>query len=242
MRKILIALSFLTIVPIRIGRITEKDLAGSMVWFPAIGLFIGAVLVIVNKGAGLLFPPLIANLFVVTALVILTGALHLDGLADTLDGFYAGRTKKEILEIMRDSRIGVMGVVGIALVLLVKWAAFCEMPLLIKDRALLLAPTFGRWSLVLAALLCPYARETEGTGKPFANQVKASEFWLSTLFTLIASLILFKISGLILFLLVILLTIGLVQFAKKKISGMTGDLFGFLCEIVEVFVLAGFIS
>lgn len=241
MQRILIALGFLTTVPVRVKEITKDDLARSMVYFPLIGLFIGSILVLVNRGAILFFPPLVANLLIVITLVILTGAFHLDGLADTLDGFYAGRTKEEILNIMRDSMIGVMGVTGIVLVLLAKWAGLSEMSPLVKDGALLLAPTLGRCSVVLAAFLSPYARETEGTGKPFAHQVKASEFCIAALFTLIASLTLFKISGLILFLIVVLIVVGFTKKAKKKIGGMTGDLFGFLCETVEVLTIGGLV-
>lgn len=236
MRAILTALGFLTIIPVKIQPKLE-DLARSMTFFPLVGLFIGTILVLVNQGVSLLFPHLVANLLVVAILVILTGAFHLDGLADTLDGLYAGKTKEEILEIMRDSRIGVMGVTGVILVLLAKWASLCEMPLAIKNPALLLTPALGRWSMVLAAFMAPYARGGNGLGRPFAGKISLPIFWASGLFTFVTSIVFLGMGGIFLFLLTALMVIGLVEFMKKKIGGMTGDTLGFVCEFVEVITL-----
>lgn len=237
MRRILVALGFLTIIPVKVDRLTADEPGRSMVYFPLIGLFIGAILIFIARGTSLFFPSLLNNLLILTLLVILTGALHLDGLADTLDGFYAGRTKEEILEIMRDSRTGVMGATGVVLVLLAKWASLYEMPLAIKDRALLLAPMLARWSMVLAAFTAPYAREGEGLGRPFAGKINLPVFWASSLFTLAASVVLGGMKGIFLLLLAGLVVIGLVEIMKRRIGGITGDTLGAVCELVEVVVL-----
>lgn len=236
MRRILVALGFLTIIPVKVDGLIGDEHGRSMVYFPLIGLFIGAILIIIDRGTGLL-PSLLNNLLILTLLVILTGALHLDGLADTLDGFYAGRTKEEILAIMRDSRTGVMGATGIVLVLLAKWASLYEMPLAIKDRALLLAPMLARWSMVLAAFIAPYAREGEGLGRPFAGKISLPTFLASGLSALVASVVIGGIKGIFLLLLAGLLVIGVVEIMKRRIGGMTGDTLGAVCEVVEVVVL-----
>jgi adenosylcobinamide-GDP ribazoletransferase len=130
-----------------------------------------------------------------------------------------------------------MGVVGITLVLLAKWACLSEMSLKIKDVALLIMPTLGRWSMVLAAFISPYAREEEGLGKPFAGKIKPSVFWTSGVFALTTSVVLLGIDGVSLFLLIALLSIGLVELIKRRMGGMTGDTLGAICELIEVLTL-----
>ncbi len=237
MKGILLALGFLTIIPVKRTPSTLIDLGRSMVYFPLVGLFMGAILVLANRGMGLIMPSLVTNLLLVVILIVLSGGIHLDGLADTLDGFYGGRSKEKALGIMRDSRIGVMGVIGVVVVLLAKWALLCEIPPEAKDATLLLVPTLGRWSLVLAGFMAPYARDDEGLGRPFAHRTGIAQFWMSGIFTFIVSIGLFGVGGIIILLLVILGVMGMVEFIKKKISGMTGDTFGFLCETVEILVL-----
>ena len=109
------------------------------------------------------------------ALVVATGGLHLDGLADTCDGLFGGSSPPERLAIMRDSRVGTFGVLGVVCILLLRWAAFLSLTSPIRRGALLLAPALGRWAMVGAVAALPYARP-EGLGKamhraawPFAH-------------------------------------------------------------------------
>src|SRR3990172_9607338 len=122
-RNFINALQFLTIVTVnKKHRIEEGDLAKSMVYFPVIGFFIGFVLVYVDKVFALLVLPLaVGNILLVAISVLVTRALHLDGLADTFDGIMGGHSAESRLAIMRDSRIGTAGVLGIFFVLLVKY-------------------------------------------------------------------------------------------------------------------------
>ncbi|MCH8930772.1 MAG: adenosylcobinamide-GDP ribazoletransferase, partial [Proteobacteria bacterium] len=102
----------------------------------------------------------------IVALVLITGGLHLEGLADACDGLFGGHTRDERLAIMRDPRVGVYGVLGLVAVLGLKWAGLQSLPSTVRVEALLLAPTLSRWSMVVAIAAFPYAR-TEGLGRDF---------------------------------------------------------------------------
>src|SRR3989338_11572433 len=117
MKNFLLALQFLTRIPVRIkDKIEDGDCGYSMVWFPAVGLILGGILALVFKLAALAVNPAIAVILVITVYMFLTGALHLDGLSDACDGLYGGKGDKvKTLEIMRDSRIGTIGALAMVL-------------------------------------------------------------------------------------------------------------------------------
>ncbi|MBI4831219.1 MAG: adenosylcobinamide-GDP ribazoletransferase [Candidatus Lindowbacteria bacterium] len=115
-KSFIAALRFLTIAPIPARWANEAEyLSRSVPLFPIVGLLIGAAIVTADFGMNLLFPSLLANGITVVALVAVSGGLHIDGLADTADGFFSSRPRERILEIMRDSRTGPMGVVAVSL-------------------------------------------------------------------------------------------------------------------------------
>ena len=122
MKRLLVALQFLTIIPFKIkGKVDDNDLGRSLIYFPIVGLLIGLILAGIAYFAAPI-PPLVTSALILIAWGVITGGIHLDGFADTCDGFYGNRPKEDILRIMRDSRIGTMGAVGVALILLFKFA------------------------------------------------------------------------------------------------------------------------
>ncbi len=152
MTGLLVAARYLTIVPLPgAGPGRADSLGRAAVWFPAIGLGIGAVLVGAERVTAVLFPSLLAALLTVTAWKLLTGGLHLDGLADCLDGL-AGRDAEHRLAIMRDSRIGAFGAIGLILFLLLEVVAVAELPPGSRGRALLVVPVIARATPPLLAL------------------------------------------------------------------------------------------
>ena len=121
MRKFFVALQFLTIFPLKIRDIEEQELGQSLVYFPVVGAIIGLISVFSLFIFSSILPSSTTNVLILIILMFITGAIHLDGFADTCDGFYAGKDKENILQIMRDSHIGVMGVMGLIGILLLKF-------------------------------------------------------------------------------------------------------------------------
>ena len=125
----IVALQFLTSIPVPLKReYTPREMGKSTLYFPVVGLIIGLTLAGLHWLLGLLLPYGLVNAFIIIALVLLTGAIHLDGFADTCDGIAGHRTVEERWQVMRDSRVGAFGVVGVVLLLLVKYTALGSIP------------------------------------------------------------------------------------------------------------------
>ena len=173
MSGLLAAARYLTIVPLPgAAHAPIESLGRSAVWFPIVGLALGLVLVAVDRLTGWLFSPLLAALLTVTAWKLLTGGVHLDGLADCLDGL-TGRDAEQRLAIMRDSRIGAFGTIGLILFLMLEIVALAELPPPTRGSALFAAPVIARATpAVLAALFRP--ARADGQGAAFHAGVRPS--------------------------------------------------------------------
>jgi adenosylcobinamide-GDP ribazoletransferase len=232
------AARYLTIVPIpgaAPGR--ASAFGGAAVWFPVVGLGLGAVLVGVDRVTALLFPSLLAALLTVTAWKILTGGLHLDGLADSLDGL-AGRDPAHRLAIMRDSRIGAFGAMGLILVLLLEIVALSELPPGLRGRTLLVVPVIARATPPLLVRLFPPAR-SEGSGADFSASV---DWWAAPValaVALAAALAALQALGALIFALSVACAVSLACFIVSRVSGITGDVLGAAIEVAE---LAGLLT
>ncbi len=238
MKGFLTALQFLTIIRISKGfDITEGKLGKSMAYFPLVGLLIGLLLVAVRTVFNYILPASLVDILVIVALVILAGAFHLDGFADTIDGLAGGKDKEKTLAIMRDSQIGSFAVVGLILLLILKTFALMEVHPEIKDRTLLIMPVLGRWSTVQLAACFSYARSGHGTALAFTQFAGKKEYIISTLITAVILLGLFRLNGLVILLAIAGLTFLFGLFFKKRIGGVTGDIMGAANEINEVITL-----
>lgn len=236
MKNLLNAIQLLTRIPIPY-QIDIKDFGKSMAFFPVVGLLLGLILVIVNLALSPFLPRILTDVLLIVTLILVTGAFHLDGFADTIDGFYGGRSKEEILKIMRDAQIGAMGVVGLICLLGLKVVALYEIPEFLKNISLLIMPVTGRWMMVLSGALSTYARPSGGLGESFTNRVGLKDFVYAGFLPVILIAWLLQIKGAILILLVMVFTLGLISYVKRKIDGMTGDTLGFVNEIIEVMAL-----
>jgi adenosylcobinamide-GDP ribazoletransferase len=169
--------------------------------------------------------------------VLSSGALHLDGFLDSCDGLLGGDTPEKRLHIMKDERVGAFAVVGGTLLLLVKYLTLWG----VQDRleACLLAPVLGRWTLVLAIVFFPYARP-EGLGRSMKDNAGWWEVFLATLAALPASWLAGGERGLLALALVGGATWLVARFTLKRIPGLTGDIYGAICEMMEVLVLLVF--
>jgi adenosylcobinamide-GDP ribazoletransferase len=228
-----LAMTFLTTLPAPEfeGPAAGMGLAGRL--FPLVGLVIGVLLCVVQYVGQHLFPPLLTAALVVLAWVAMTGGLHLDGLADCCDGLMAMTSRERRLEILRDPRVGSFGATGLILNLVLKTAATVS----ISPLALLMAPVWGRWLLLWTARQ-PQARQ-EGMGAAFANGVTQDVIALAGLLPLI--LLLFSgAHGLVGAGLAFLAMAFLAQVARKRLGGVTGDVYGLVVEVSEVIILLAF--
>ena len=237
MKSLLAAVRFLTIVPLKtkLEKI-EAPLASSMTFFPVVGLSIGGFLFLVHEISSIFFSPLLVNMLVLLGWVFITGALHLDGFMDTVDGLCGGKTKEERLKIMRDPSSGAKGTVGLVGLMGLKFLLLLEIEPPLKTGTLLLTPVIGRWSMVMAAYLAPYARR-EGLGKALiTHKGKGTIFWTSLTVTALG-LIIFKFPSFYLMGVCLGITYLSTLYFKSRIGGITGDTLGALNEIIELTAL-----
>ena len=154
MRHFLAAIAFLTRIPVPTTyTFYATDAGKSARWFPWVGALIGVTCLCVYRGLSAFFPASVVAVAIVATETLLTGALHLDGLADMVDGFGGGHSREDVLRIMRDHSIGAFGAVALILVLGLKFASISF--LIVQPRGsiyLILAPALARWTIVLDAV------------------------------------------------------------------------------------------
>lgn len=231
----LAAVQFLTVIPLR-RDVTPKELGCSLLYFPIVGLGIGAALFGLDRLFDLFLPTALGSVLLIVALVLLTGANHLDGFIDTCDGMVAGRSPQERLAIMRDSRVGGFGVVGVFCLLLLKYISLLFLPGAYRMAALLLMPTLSRWTMVYAIFAYPAAR-TEGLGQAFKEQVKWWQLVIATLIAIALSVALMELFGLALLAALWLIIAIMAAYLRKKLGGLNGDTYGAINEVIEVSIL-----
>ncbi|MFH1797804.1 MAG: adenosylcobinamide-GDP ribazoletransferase [Candidatus Omnitrophota bacterium] len=236
MKYFLVAVQFLTILPVKIrSKVSEGDLGKSLSYFPLAGLVIGLLLAVVVN-IFIFLPDLVKAAFVLIVSVCVTGAIHLDGFADTCDGFYASLSKEKVLEIMRDSHLGAMGMIGVVCILLLKFTLITAIPKDILWKGLIVMAVFSRWCQVLACYVSRYAR-VEGKARPFVRYDSKGEFLIASLLTILIFLLLMGVNGLVLFAFSLLPILLLINYIKHRIGGMTGDTIGAVSECAEAVIL-----
>jgi len=227
-------LAFLTILPVPHRWCGEgRDLQRSLVWFAPIGLLIGLLVAGVDAGVGALLPVLPASVLTVIAMAAVSGALHLDGLADTADGFLSSRPRERILEIMKDSRVGPMGVIAIVFILLLKVAVVAALAPAARFGTLLLLPLAGRVAPVVAMSTLRYVRE-QGLGTAFQNQRGLLAPLSAVALLGGAGFLSAGLAGLVAAAAVVGVTALFALWCVSKIGGYTGDTLGAACELAEV--------
>lgn len=235
--KFLAALQFLTIIPIPWQReANPEELGRSAGYFPVVGLIIGLILTGLNWLFGLILPPAVTSALLIVSLVVLSGALHLDGFADTCDGIAGHKSVEDRWQVMHDSRAGGFAIIGIVLLLLVKYVSLNSIPEPLLMTALVLMPVVSRWAMVYAIFAYPYARPS-GLGKAFKQGTSWHWLTMATLIALVIVVILAQIVGLAIMFLTWVITVAMAAYLKRKFSGLTGDTYGAINEVSEVGVL-----
>jgi adenosylcobinamide-GDP ribazoletransferase len=243
MRHLLASLAFLTRIPVRVDPpFLVEEVGKSARWFSIVGALIGVVYLVVYYCSRNLFPASIVAIAIVVTESFLTGALHLDGLADMADGFGGGSCRGEVLRIMRDHAIGSYGAVALILLIALKLAALTS--LIERHEAapyLVIAPVLGRWSTVLLNVLLPYARHTELEGaKPtgsVTDYVSWRELLMASLGAALFVLPLARWHGVVCWFFVLAISAIMARICWVRIGGVTGDTLGANTELCEAAVL-----
>lgn len=237
MKSLLLAMQFLAVFPIKVKRFTEKDFARAVLFFPVIGGLLGLILAGANALlASTGFDSMAANMILVVLLVICTGGLHLDGLADTADAFLSGKPRDEMLVIMRDPHIGAMGAICVIAVLMLKVAFLSSINIGTKGPALILMCVLSRWSMALSVFAFPYARK-EGKAKGFMDGADGRTFIAATIITILIVTVIARSAGMVLLAVTAVWTYASDLFIKKRIGGLTGDTIGAVNESSELVCL-----
>ncbi|WP_347490921.1 adenosylcobinamide-GDP ribazoletransferase [Desulfoscipio sp. XC116] len=235
MKSFCFALQHLTRINIYRGAFDEQAFGRAAVFFPVVGLLLGSLLLLAQILLTYVFSaPLVAALLVVL-MVIMTGGMHLDGFMDTVDGVFSGRPRARKLEIMRDSRVGAFGVLGLLCLLLLKYNAFLTIAESLIYQAILLAAIISRWSMVYAIACFPYARK-EGLGTLYNRYTGKFELLWATAGTILLTALVAWAAGLIL----LFAAWGWVHLMGSRLTrdlgGLTGDIYGAAAETTELLV------
>jgi len=237
LKSFLVALQFLTILPVYFKQLPDaRTIGNSLIYYPLVGLIIGFMLVLLGW-AGSTLPTNICASIILVCWVAVTGALHLDGLADSADAWLGGmgdRTKT--LAIMKDPACGPIAVVTLILVLLLKFVALQQ--ILISESWMLLAivPVLARSALVLLFITTPYVR-TNGLGTLLAEHYPHCASIVVMLMSSFIVISVLGLSGIWLVLILIFLFFGLRSLMLQRLGGTTGDAAGAMVEISEIVAL-----
>jgi len=236
-----LAASFLTILPVIDERpASDEAVAASFAWFPVIGFAIGVALAAEDWLLAHLFAQVLRSVVIVASLVVVTGGIHLDGLADTADALGAGRNRDRALEILRDSRVGTFGATAIFFDLTLKILALSTLAGGRRYAALILAPTLARFDMVMVGLGLPYLRDSgAGTALVGGHSIGVRRKIAVILLLIVCGMILspFRTVAVLAFSIAQIVAFTIHLCYRAWLGGVTGDLIGACGEIVEIVVL-----
>ena len=252
-RLILIAIQFLTRIPIpSINNYQSDWLHQSSRHFPAVGLLVGMLCAIVFWLMSLIFTPLVAAVVSTAFGVRLTGAFHEDGLADICDGLGGGYTRERALTIMKDSRLGTFGVLGLGLAVLSKIALIASLPPKLAVVALIIAHGASRLCCISLIALLPYGGDIEhARAKPMAKSLSVAQALVASSWLVMALLLLLLVFpktlqgiGIFQWALAAVLAVFATDYwrrlLKRRLGGYTGDGLGATQQLSEIAIYAGF--
>lgn len=235
------ALRFFTRLPVPgwVGH-SDAQLNRAARYFPVVGLIVGAIGASITLAAAALWPPAIAVLLGMAATLLATGAFHEDGLADSIDGFGGGWTRADVLRIMKDSRIGSYGAIGIGMALLLKFAVLSALlgavpPALTFAATLVAAHCVSRFASTTLIYFLDYARDDDSSkSKPLATRMGGGELALAAVFGLVPCLCLPLPQAAVALALVALVTLLAARYFVRRIGGYTGDCLGATQQLTEL--------
>lgn len=234
------SVGFLTIIPVPFAALSAAGLSRAIALFPLVGALLGALLGGIGMLLDRLLPPAPAAALILGMSVAVTGALHLDGLLDTTDGVFGGRTPEQRLAIMRDSRVGALGAITGAVILIGQFACLSELTGVGRLVALVAAFTVSRWVLVLALGLFPQAR-ADGLGAAYHAAASRGACIAGTVLASAAAVMLGP-AGIVALATGAAVLFGGGRFVARRLGGLTGDACGALAVITETAILFVFVA
>jgi adenosylcobinamide-GDP ribazoletransferase len=268
LKSLLWTISFLTIIPTgKSSHGAPPSMAWIALWFPVVGLALGFVLSACFFGTMILFSgpermelrpgPIMPTIITLAVYVILTRALHLDGLADSADGLMGAVDRDKRLAIMRDSRIGTFGMIAVFFALVAGAAgffyagwhvAFGDLERLPKQDiwalALLISPMpmVGRWAMVFMTAMSPYARTDAGTGKDFCDAMRPVHFWVASMVPTAVLILCLGPAAAIIWVAAVSTYLVFTAYCWRKIGGATGDTIGATGVLAETGYLIALVA
>ena len=228
MRNLISALQFITILPL--GKAKSFDPPKMVPYFPLVGILLGLMVALFDSIVTQFWAPPVAALLDIALLAVLTAAFHIDGLGDTADGLLGPRSRDEALKIMKDSRVGTMGLVAILFGLALKWGGIASLEAH-RSIILIMIPAYARAGILFGMRYLPYGR-SDGTGKPFfSERLSLKHFW-GVIFPIGLSLVL-GLKAIWLNLAFGIIITMILLFYKKRMGCITGDMLGAMVEITE---------
>jgi len=238
MKPLILAFQFLTILPLPHSKTEPGRFGQAMMYFPVVGLFLGAFLYGCHWAINFLNPPPSIQAFILMfASAVLTRALHLEGFADFLDGFLGGNDKTATLAIMKDSRAGVFAVIGLIFALLGNWLFLSEILANGKQTILLLYPVLSRWCMVLLCFRNRDTRQSSGLVAAFLDSLSFKHVFVSSVITFVWVALFIGATAIPVILIAVAVASAIRYLSKKKIEGVTGDVVGAACVICELAVV-----
>jgi adenosylcobinamide-GDP ribazoletransferase len=234
--EVVTAFQFLTRIPTPSMTFEADSLSRATKFFPLVGLVVGCGAALLQRILAFhLSRPLIA-LLLLAYLMVITGCLHEDGLADTADGFGGGWSKDQILNILKDSRIGSYGASALVLSLLARYVLLASLPIEHFAAYVISANVLSRWSALPLSYFLPPAREQQGQGARIAKLTSLSSLIFGSLFSFIVVVFALRWSAVVPLLAALLIVTLSGWFYWRRIRGVTGDCFGATNQLTEIAV------
>ncbi|MEL6570678.1 MAG: adenosylcobinamide-GDP ribazoletransferase [Pseudomonadota bacterium] len=232
------ALGLLSRIPVRIDVERAQARGAAAAWaYPIVGILLGALMIVLAGALGWAgVPAAVIAMLVIASSIIITGAMHEDGLADSADGLWGGWDKARRLEIMKDSRIGAYGVLALVLAIGLRWTC---LSVLLADplwvAALLIPGTLSRAAMVAVMLALPNARVGGLSGSVGRPSRKACVIAIGI--GVIMAVLLLGLAGVWVMLIGAIAALACAAIANRKIGGQTGDILGATQQVTEIAVL-----
>lgn len=220
-----------------------------MIFYPLVGLIIGLCLVLVYYPLAVGLPSALADALIILFYVFLTGGLHMDGLADSMDGLLGGWDRQSRLDIMKDSCIGTFGTIGIVGDMGLRFVFLQNLPDFLPSVALpsgevlkngfvlLTMVVVGRWAQTLAASISPYAREKMGTASGLVAHTGVRHCLAASVLPLFLVGTFYGTRGMVTLAVVCAVVLLLTSYTRSRIGGVTGDTLGMTNEVSELVFL-----
>jgi adenosylcobinamide-GDP ribazoletransferase len=237
-KKLKVSIGFLTII--KIGKSNERierdDIANSIMFFPLVGVLLGGVCALAEfLLRDFVVSGLVRSLFAVVILAVFTRGLHLDGVADCFDALhFSGQDKEKAIEVMKGKTIGAFGVSALVVVIVGKTIALYALPEELRIKSLILIPALARWtSSIVARERAPAL--AKGLGYAFSVYSTGKALLISGLIALAISSVIFGFKGITIFITISIFGFLLARYFVRAFGGVTGDVFGTIIELSEVF-------